>query len=127
MSKGFLILNHLVKSLPVDITYVDETDTVLYYSDSKHRIFPRSPGVIGRKVQHCHPPRSVHMVEKILNAFREKTHESAAFWIRMNDQFIHIEYFPIYDSSGMYKGVIEVSQEISGLQKIKGEKRLLDW
>lgn len=120
-------IDWMLKVLPVDITYVDENDTVLYYSDSKHRIFPRSPGIIGRKVQNCHPPKSVHIVEEILQAFRDKSQNSAEFWIHMGEQFVHIEYFPVYNDSGEYKGVIEVSQEISHLQKLKGEKRLLDW
>jgi len=109
------------------VTFVDENDTVRYYSDTPERIFPRSPGIIGRAVQNCHPPKSVHIVNNIVQSFKNKTKKVADFWIRMGKWLVYIRYFPIYDQSGTYKGVIEVSQEISAIQKLSGEKRLLDW
>ena len=117
----------LLKNLPVDITFVDENDRVCYYSDTQDRIFPRSPAIIGRAVQNCHPPKSVHIVEDIVKNFKEKKKDKAEFWIQMNDQFIYIRYFPLYDEDGNYRGVIEVSQEISGIKALEGERRLLDW
>jgi DUF438 domain-containing protein len=120
-------LNLMLKNLPVDLTFVDENDTVRFYSDTKDRIFPRSPAVIGRAVQNCHPPKSVHVVKNILNSFKEKKKDAAEFWIQMKGLFIHIRYFPVYDEKGNYKGVIEVSQEVSGIRALEGEKRILDW
>lgn len=117
----------MLKALPVDITFVDEADTVRYYSASEHRIFPRSPGIIGRKVQNCHPPKSVHIVNEIIESFRNKTKSVAEFWIQSQGKFIHIRYFPIYDSKGSYRGVIEMSQEVSGIRALEGERRILDW
>jgi len=117
----------LLKNLPVDITFVDENDRVCYYSDTKDRIFPRSPAIIGRAVQNCHPPKSVHIVEDIVKNFKEKKKDKAEFWIQMDGQFIYIRYFPVYDDGGNYRGVIEVSQEISGIKALEGERRLLDW
>ena len=130
LSQGALTpaqINLMLKNLPVDITYVDENDRVCYYSDTTHRIFPRSPAIIGRAVQNCHPPKSVHIVNDILQSFREKKKSAAEFWIQMGGQFIHIRYFPLYDESGAYKGVVEISQEVSGIRRLEGEKRLLDW
>lgn len=120
-------INLMLENLPVDITYVDENDTVRYYSDTKDRIFKRSPGIIGRKVQNCHPPKSVHVVEDIIRSFREKEKDVAEFWIQMHGLFVHIRYFPLYDNAGDYKGVIEVSQEVSDIRKLEGERRILDW
>jgi DUF438 domain-containing protein len=117
----------LLKNLPVDITFVDENDKVCYYSDTKERIFPRSPAIIGRAVQNCHPPDSVHIVESILNHFKEKKKDKAEFWIQKDGKFIYIRYFPIYDKTGTYRGVIEVSQEVSNIRALDGERRLLDW
>lgn len=117
----------LLKNLPVDITFVDENDRVCYFSDTKERIFPRSPAIIGRTVQNCHPPKSVFVVNDILKSFREKRKDKAEFWIRMNGKFIHIRYFPVYDQTGEYRGVIEVSQEVSHIRSLKGERRILDW
>lgn len=117
----------LLKNLPVDITFVDENDTVRYYSDTENRIFSRSPGIIGRTVQKCHPAKSIDVVNEIVKSFKEKTKDKAEFWIQMDGKFIHIRYFPLYDAQGAYKGVIEVSQEVSGIRKLEGEKRLLDW
>ena len=118
-----LIFNHL----PVDITFVDENDKVQYFSTPKKRIFTRTNAVIGREVKNCHPPKSVHIVEQIVEAFRNGTKDKASFWIKMNDDYILIQYFAMRDELGNYKGVIEVSQEISEIQNITGENKLLDW
>lgn len=119
-------INLLLKSLPLDITYVDENDKVRYYSDSKERIFPRSPAIIGRDVQNCHPPSSINIVNEIIGDLKAKKKPQAQFWIRRGDQLIYIRYLPVFDDFGKYRGVIEVSQEISHIQTLKGEKRLLD-
>ncbi len=119
-------VNLLLKALPVDISFVDENDRVVYYSDTPERIFPRSAGVIGRKVQNCHPPKSVHVVQKILDDFRAGVRSEAEFWIQMNGRFIHIRYFALRDQSANYKGCLEVSQDVTGIRNISGEKRLLD-
>jgi uncharacterized protein len=118
-----LLLTHL----PVDISFVDETDTVRYYSEGKERIFPRSPGVIGRRVQQCHPPTSVHIVEAILAAFRAGAKDVAEFWIEMQGRFIHIRYFAMRDGKGVYRGCLEVSQDVTGIRALTGERRLLEW
>ena len=117
------MLNHL----PVDITYVDENNKVKYFSSPKKRIFPRTNAIIGRDVKNCHPPESVHVVENIVEAFRNGEKDKAEFWIKMNNEFILIQYFAIRDESGVYKGVIEVSQEVSEIRALEGEQRLLDW
>lgn len=118
-----LIFNHL----PVDITYVDENNKVRYYSTPKHRIFPRTNAILGRDVNNCHPPESVHVVEQIVSAFKKGEKEKASFWIHMKGQFILIQYFAVRNENLEFKGVLEVSQEISEIQGLKGDKRLLDW
>ncbi len=120
-------INLMLNSLPLDISFVDENDRVRYYSQSKERIFPRSPAVIGREVQNCHPPQSVQTVEKILKCFRQKTQNKAEFWITVEDRFIHIRYFAVYDAEGEYRGVVEVSQDVTDIRALQGQKRLLDW
>ena len=116
----------LLQNLPLDVTYVDENDQVTFYSQSRERIFARTPAVIGRKVQMCHPPASVHKVQKILDDFRAGTRSEAGFWIQMNGKFIHIRYFAIHDEEGVYRGTVEVTQDITDIRKLEGEKRLLD-
>ncbi len=118
-----LIFNHL----PVDITYVDENDTVQYFSTPKKRIFPRTTAIIGRQVSNCHPPESVHIVEQIVESFKTGEKNHADFWIKMKGEYILIQYFAVRDENDNYRGVIEVSQEISGIKAIEGEKRLLNW
>ena len=128
LSVGLLLpkqINMMLKNLPLDITFVDENDKVRYYSQGKERIFPRSPGIIGRDVQNCHPPSSVHIVQKIVEDFKARRRDSAEFWIKMGEKFIHIRYFPLFEGD-TYKGVIEVSQDIAPLRALEGEKRLLD-
>lgn len=118
-----LIFNHL----PVDLTFVDEHNKVCYFSAPKKRIFPRTVAIIGRQVNNCHPPESVHVVEQIVESFRNGEKEYADFRIRMRGEYILIRYFAVRDGQGRYKGVLEVSQEISEIQALEGEKRLLDW
>jgi len=120
-------INLLLTHLPVDISFVDENDKVAYYSQTEDRIFPRSPGIIGRSVQNCHPAKSVHMVEKILREFKAGNRDSAEFWIQMGQRFIHIRYFAVRDSKGNYRGTLEVSQDVTSIRGLEGNKRLLDW
>jgi hypothetical protein len=118
-----LVFNHL----PVDITYVDENNKVRYFSTPEKRIFRRTNSIIGRDVKNCHPHESVHLVEQIVENFRSGKKDSASFWIRMKGEFILIQYFAVRDEQGTYKGVIEVTQEVSEIRKLQGQKRLLDW
>lgn len=130
MATGKLTLdqvNLMLIHLPADITFVDEDDTVCYYSAGKGRIFPRSPGIIGRKVQNCHPPDSVHVVQKILDAFRDGSKDTAEFWLVLGGRFIHVRYFAVRDDAGAYRGCLEVSQDVTGIHALEGERRLLDW
>ncbi|RJX32287.1 MAG: DUF438 domain-containing protein [Desulfarculus sp.] len=120
-------VNLLLTHLPLDVTFVDQNDRVAYYSEGPERIFPRSPAVIGREVRNCHPPKSVHVVNKILDAFKSGYKDSAEFWIQMGPRFIHIRYFAVRDKQGQYQGVLEVSQDVTGIKKLEGNQRLLDW
>ena len=117
-----LMLTHL----PVDLTFVDENDSVLFYSDTKERIFRRTPAIIGRKVQNCHPAASVDKVVKIVEDFRSGKRDVAEFWIQMDGKFIHIAYYAVHDEQGAYRGTIEVSQNLTHLRELQGERRLLE-
>jgi uncharacterized protein len=119
-------VNRLLTHLPVDVTYVDAEDTVRYFSQGRERIFPRSPAIIGRKVQQCHPPASVHRVQRILDDFRAGRRDEAEFWIQIQGKFIHIRYFAVHDGQGEYQGTLEVSQDITHIRTLEGERRLLD-
>ena len=128
--EGYLTMeqvNFIFKFLPVDITFVDENDRVVFYNRGEERVFPRSAGIIGREVKFCHPPKSVDQVLMILEEFKKGTQDTAEFWINFKDKFIHIRYFAIRDEERNYKGVIEMSQDVSDIRKLEGEKRLLDW
>jgi DUF438 domain-containing protein len=120
-------INLMLTHLPVDLSFVDESDEVRYYSATRERIFPRSPGVIGRKVQNCHPPKSVGTVERILAEFKAGRQDHADFWIRMRGRFLHIRYFAMRDAQGAYRGCLEVSQDVTEIRGLEGERRLLDW
>jgi DUF438 domain-containing protein len=100
---------------------------VKYFSTPKKRIFPRTKAILGRDVHNCHPPESVHVVEQIVQSFRSGEKEVASFWIDKKGQKLLIQYFAVRDENGSYRGVVEVSQEISEIRNLEGEKRLLDW
>jgi len=130
LSTGSLTLEQvdlLLTHLPVDVSFVDERDTVRYYSATRDRIFARTPAVIGRKVQNCHPGKSVHIVDAILKAFKAGDKDTAEFWIEIEGKFIYIRYFAVRDSARAYRGCLEVSQDVTGIRALKGRKRLLDW
>lgn len=118
-------LEMILKALPLDFSFIGPDDRVKFYSDPPHRIFPRAPAVIGRKVQNCHPPKSVALVEEILRSFKEGTRDKAEFWLDAKGSFVHIEYFALRDSAGTYRGTLEVSQDATRLRSLEGEKRLL--
>jgi hypothetical protein len=119
-------LSHLLLSLPIDFSYVDEEDRVRFYSEGE-RIFPRSPAVIGRKVQNCHPPASVDRVQQIIDSFRSGEKDTAEFWLQLQGRFVHIRYFAVRDEVGEYRGVVETVQDVTGIRALEGERRLLDW
>ncbi len=120
-------INLIFKYLPFDVTYVDENDEVRYYNKGEDRVFPRSPGIIGRQVKYCHPPKSVHIVEKIIAAFKSGEKSEANFWINFQEKFVYIQYFAVRDNAGNYKGVLEITYDAKTVRGLEGEQRLLDW
>jgi len=120
-------LNLLLQIMPFDITFVDENDRVRFYNRGEERVFPRSAGVIGREVRYCHPPKSVNTVLEILEKFKTCQQDVAEFWIQVKGRFIHIRYFAVRDANKRYRGVIEVSQDITDIKNLQGERRLLQW
>ena len=120
-------LDGLLNALPVDITFVDADDTVRYFNKPGERIFVRPKAVLGRKVQMCHPQKSLHIVSKIVESFKSGKKSVAEFWINLNNRFVHIRFFAVRDANGKYLGTIEVVQDLTEIKKLEGEKRLLDW
>ncbi|NLW60771.1 MAG: DUF438 domain-containing protein [Firmicutes bacterium] len=119
-------ISQIFNTLPVDITFVDREGIVKFFSQTKDRIFPRPKTVIGRKVANCHPPASVHIVEKIVEDFKSGRKDVEEFWIKMGERYVYIRYFAVRNTNGEYMGTLEVTQDIKPLQEITGEKRLLD-
>jgi DUF438 domain-containing protein len=117
----------VLNTIPFDMTFVDKDDRVRYFTQGKERIFARSRAILGRKVQQCHPPSSAHVVEKILDDFKSGQEDHAAFWITLNDRFIHIEYFALRGQEGEYLGTLEVSQDLTEKRKLEGERRLVQY
>lgn len=120
-------INLLLTHLPIDITFVDEKDEVAYFSLGKERFFERTRAVIGRKVQFCHPPSSMGVVERILEDFKSGRKDTADFWINMKGTMLYIRYFAVRDQDGKYRGTLEVTQNITEIQKLTGEKRIYDY
>ncbi|NJE75743.1 DUF438 domain-containing protein [Thermococcus sp. ES12] len=119
-------LKAIFEALPVDVTFIDKDDRVRFFSPGE-RIFTRTPSVLGRPVQLCHPPKSVHIVNKILKAFKEGRKKEATFWLRLGPKYVYIKYVPLFDKNGNYLGTLEMTMDIAPYKKIEGEKRLLDW
>ncbi|HSV73105.1 MAG TPA: DUF438 domain-containing protein [Chthonomonadales bacterium] len=120
-------LAQILVTLPVEISFVDDQDVVRFYSDHPDRIFPRSPGDIGRAVQNCHPPSSLHIVQAILDAFRSGQRDDAKFWINFRGRLVMISYFAVRSEEGRYLGCMEVTQDVTDIRSLEGERRLLQW
>jgi DUF438 domain-containing protein len=130
LSSGSFNVNEItsiLNTIPFDMTFVDKDDKVKYFTQGRERIFARSRAILGRNVRHCHPPSSVHVVEKILDDFKSGKEDNAAFWITLKDRFVHIEYFALRSADGDYLGTLEVSQDLTEKRKLKGEQRLLQY
>ena len=120
-------LEAILNALPFDATFVDGEDRVRYFTAGRERVFARSRAVLGRKVQHCHPPSSVDTVERILEGFRSGRQDRAAFWIDRRGRFVHIEYAALRGPDGAYLGCLEVTQDLTEKRALQGEQRLLSW
>ena len=128
MPTGNFKLEELVamfSTLPFDITFVDKDDSVRYFSPGKDRIFERTRAILGRKVQYCHPPKSVHIVNQIVKDFKEGKQDHARFWINMGGRMIYIVYYAVRNDTGHYLGTLEVTQDVTGIRALEGERRLL--
>lgn len=120
-------INLIYKHLPIDISYVDENELVRFYSDTDHRIFPRSKNVIGREVMNCHPKKSAHVVREVIDKLRSGEQNKAEFWINKPGIFIYILYVAVRDSEGRFRGVLEMMQECSHIRELEGSQTLLTW
>lgn len=120
-------LEAVLNTLPVDITFVDKDDKVKYFSNGRSRIFARPKAVLGRQVQFCHPPSSVHIVNQIVEDFKSGRQDAAKFWINMHGKFIHIAYYAVRNSNNEYLGTLEVSQELDEYRNLTGERRILQY
>jgi hypothetical protein len=115
----------ILEAIPVEVSFVDTEDTVRYFNKNGDRVFPRPKGIIGRKVQNCHPKKSLARVEEILQGFKDGSLDQAEFWIDLNDRKIYIRYVPVHDQEGTYIGCLEVTQDVTRIRELEGEKRLL--
>lgn len=134
MPTGSFTLDELIglfRTLPFDVTFVDAEDTVRYFSPGKGpgggRIFDRSRAILGRKVQYCHPPKSVHVVNQIVRDFKEGKQERARFWIDLRGRLVYICYYAVRDEAGGYLGTLEVTQDLTEVRALTGERRLLSY
>ena len=118
-------LKAVFATLPVDVTFVDAEDRVRFFSEGQNRVFARPKAILGRLVQHCHPPGSVNVVERILDDFRSGRQSVAEFWIDFKGRFAHIRYFALRDDKGAYLGTLEVTQDLTHERSLQGERRLL--
>lgn len=118
-------INAIMNTVPVDMTFVDKNGNVKYFTQGKERIFDRPHTVLGRHVNMCHPPQSVHVVEEIVESFKSGKKDNEDFWIQMGPMFVHIRYFAVRDKEGNFLGTLEVSQNIKPIRDLEGEKRLI--
>jgi len=120
-------LEGILEAIPVEISFVDENALVQLWNKHETRIFKRPISVIGKSVQNCHPKQSVDKVNQILSDFKSGRRDSTEFWINLGERKVYIRYFAVRDKAGKYLGTLEATQDITGIKKIEGEKRLLEY
>lgn len=120
-------INLIYRHMPVDLSYVDEDELVCFYTDTKHRVFPRSKNVIGREVMNCHPRKSAQVVREIIDKFRAGEQDRAEFWINKPDLFIYITYLAVRDEQGNFRGILEMMQDCTHIRSLEGSRTLLTW
>ena len=120
-------INLIYKHLPFDISFVDENELVCFYSDTEHRIFPRSKNVIGREVMNCHPKKSAHIVREVIDKLKSGEQEKAEFWINKPGVFLYIVYVAVKDEQGRFRGVLEIMQDCTHIRELEGSQTLLTW
>jgi len=117
----------ILETIPVDISFVDENDTVKFWNKHETRVFKRPSSVLGKTVQKCHPPKSVDNVNQVLSDLKSGRRDFAEFWIDLKGRKVYIRYFAVRDGDGKYLGTLEVGQDITDIKQIEGEKRLLEY
>ncbi len=117
----------ILETIPVDIAFVDENDTVKFWNKHETRVFKRPPSVLGKTAQDCHPPKSVDKVNSVLSDLKGGKRDFVEFWIDLKGRKIYIRYFAVRDKDGKYLGTLEVGQDITEIKQIEGEKRLLEY
>jgi PAS domain S-box-containing protein len=115
------------EALPVEVSFVDGNDLVRFWNKHETRIFKRPLSVVGKSVQNCHPQDSVDKVNQLLSDFKSGKRDSAEFWIDLKGRKVYIRYFAVHDKTGKYLGTLEVTQDITDVKKIEGERRLLEY
>ena len=120
-------LRGILDLLPLEVTYADSDDRFVYFNEREERVFERREISLGKDVFELHPDRCLPEVRKIISEMRSGERDTAEYWIEKEGRFIHIRYFALYDEEGTYKGVVEASQDVTGIRELKGERRLLDW
>ena len=120
-------LDAMLNTMPLEITFIDENDTVRYFNQPQKMIFIRTKAIIGRKVQNCHPAKSLSTVTKIVESFKNSKKSAAEFWINSNNRMIYIRFYAVRSPEGKYLGTMEVVQDITNARALQGEQRLLDW
>lgn len=123
---SFLEANQILNTIPFDMTFIDKDGHVKYFTQGQERLFVRPKTILGRHVNMCHPPQSVHVVEKIVNSFKSGEKDFEDFWIQLRDKFILIRYFAIRDKENNYLGTLEITQDVKPIRDLEGEKRMLD-
>lgn len=120
-------LNHVFRNIPIDVAFIDENEIVQFYSETPHRVFPRTPGIIGKTATECHPKKSQHIVAEIIEKFKSGEESEVEFWINKPGVFIYMYYVAARDEDGNFKGILEVMQDLTHLRSLEGSQTQLTW
>lgn len=115
-------LEAIFATIPAELTFVDKDDYIVYYNEPKTPIFPRKPQIIGTTIQACHSEASIPALNKIIELLRSGEKNSVDTWRTIKGRLILIKYMAARDKTGKYRGLLEVTVDITDLKKIEGER-----
>ena len=119
-------LNAILDLLPFALTFIDENDKVAYFGGGA-AIYPHSKNAIGNSVFSCHTAKSRPLIEKIFKAFHEGKRDEIEYWFtpKKMGRTLYLRYYAVHDENGKYLGCLEVAEDITKIQNLKGEKKKL--
>ncbi|HIY91454.1 NAD(P)H-dependent oxidoreductase [Companilactobacillus sp. HBUAS56275] len=107
-------LNYMLKTTPIELTYVDENNQFIYYNrflPTEKMLAKRTPAQVGDSLADVHPgkERVIKHVKQVINMLRNGKTDLVSMPVPGGDSNHHVMHYykAMHDEEGNYKGVNE--------------------